>query len=153
MNMCPYCGKENYTPSLDGAKYGGCCQECAETINSWIRVKTSHGLCENCEKRGGSAIENDNGVYIKCKHCGKLSLLFERDPESFLFKGMKYKQRETITIPERKQHETPPVRCPKCHSTQITTGQRGYSLAWGFIGANKTTNRCANCGYSWQPKK
>lgn len=46
-----------------------------------------------------------------------------------------------------------PIKCPKCFSTQITTGSRGYSLAWGFIGANKTVNRCAKCGHSWQPKK
>lgn len=43
------------------------------------------------------------------------------------------------------------VRCPKCGSTQITTGQRGYSLITGFLGSNKTVNRCANCGYKWEP--
>lgn len=45
------------------------------------------------------------------------------------------------------------VRCPKCGSTQITTGQRGYSFFTGFLGSNKTVNRCANCGYSWKPGK
>ena len=43
--------------------------------------------------------------------------------------------------------------CPKCGSTQISTGSRGYSLAWGFIGSGKTVNRCAKCGYKWTPKK
>ena len=45
------------------------------------------------------------------------------------------------------------IRCPKCGSIQITTGQRGYSLLTGFLGSNKTVNRCANCGYSWKPGK
>lgn len=45
------------------------------------------------------------------------------------------------------------VRCPKCGSTQITTGQRGYSLITGFLGSNKTVNRCAKCGYKWEPKR
>lgn len=45
------------------------------------------------------------------------------------------------------------IKCPKCSSTQISTGSRGYSLAWGFIGAGKTVNRCAKCGYKWEPKK
>ncbi|MGM9549984.1 MAG: hypothetical protein ACI3V5_09100 [Faecousia sp.] len=45
------------------------------------------------------------------------------------------------------------VRCPKCGSTQIATGSRGYSLAWGFIGAGKTVNRCAKCGHKWEPKR
>lgn len=44
-----------------------------------------------------------------------------------------------------------PVMCPRCKSTQITTGQKGFSLLTGFIGSNKTINRCAKCGYTWQP--
>lgn len=43
------------------------------------------------------------------------------------------------------------VKCPKCGSTSITAGQRGYSLLTGFIGSGKTVNRCANCGYKWKP--
>lgn len=45
------------------------------------------------------------------------------------------------------------IRCPKCSSTQITTGSRGYSIVTGFIGAGKTVNRCARCGYKWTPRK
>ena len=43
-------------------------------------------------------------------------------------------------------------KCPKCGSTSITAGQRGYSLLTGFIGSSKTVNRCTNCGYKWNPK-
>ena len=42
-------------------------------------------------------------------------------------------------------------KCPKCGSTNITTGQRGYTLLTGFLGSNKTVNRCSNCGYTWKP--
>ena len=45
------------------------------------------------------------------------------------------------------------VCCPKCYSTQVTTGQRGYSIVWGFVGAGKTMNRCAKCGYKWEPRR
>lgn len=44
------------------------------------------------------------------------------------------------------------IYCPKCKSTQITTGARGFSIVSGFIGANKTVNRCAKCGYTWKPR-
>lgn len=44
-----------------------------------------------------------------------------------------------------------PVMCPRCKSTQVTTGQKGFSLLTGFIGSSKTVNRCAKCGYTWQP--
>jgi len=43
------------------------------------------------------------------------------------------------------------ITCPRCGSNQITTGQRGYKFITGFIGSNKTVNRCAKCGYSWKP--
>lgn len=44
------------------------------------------------------------------------------------------------------------LRCPRCGSASITTGQRGFSLITGFLGSNKTVNRCGKCGYTWQPK-
>lgn len=43
------------------------------------------------------------------------------------------------------------VRCPKCGSAQITTTGRGLNWFWGVIGAGKTVNRCAKCGYTWKP--
>ena len=42
-------------------------------------------------------------------------------------------------------------RCPKCGSTSITTGQRGYSFWTGFLGSGTTVNRCSNCGHKWKP--
>lgn len=45
------------------------------------------------------------------------------------------------------------IHCPKCGSTVISTGQKGYSLLSGFLGSNKTVNRCAICGHRWDPKK
>lgn len=45
------------------------------------------------------------------------------------------------------------VKCPKCGSTNITTGARGVNGFWGFVGASKTTNRCASCGHQWQPRR
>lgn len=45
------------------------------------------------------------------------------------------------------------VKCSKCGSTAISTGSRGFSLVWGFIGSGKTVNRCAKCGYKWEPKR
>lgn len=50
----------------------------------------------------------------------------------------------------KKVEENTP-KCPKCGSTNITTGQRGYSFWTGFLGSNKTVNRCSNCGHTWKP--
>lgn len=43
------------------------------------------------------------------------------------------------------------LRCPRCHSNSVTTGTKGYGLIRGFLGSNKTVNRCGSCGYSWEP--
>lgn len=45
------------------------------------------------------------------------------------------------------------IHCPRCDSTNVVTGQRGYSIIWGFAGSNRTMNRCAKCGHKWEPKK
>ena len=50
----------------------------------------------------------------------------------------------------KKAEENTP-KCPTCGSTNITAGQRGYSFWTGFLGSNKTVNRCSNCGYTWKP--
>lgn len=44
-----------------------------------------------------------------------------------------------------------PICCPRCASNAVTTGTRGYSPIWGFLGSNKTTNRCGKCGFTWNP--
>ena len=62
-------------------------------------------------------------------------------------------QKHTEQEQLKEQQEPDQVRCPKCGSTQITTGQRGYSLFSGFLGSNKTVNRCAACGHTWKPGK
>ena len=55
-------------------------------------------------------------------------------------------------------------RCPRCKSTQLTAGNKGYSigkgvtgglllgpigLLGGLIGHKKVTVTCLKCGYKW----
>lgn len=45
------------------------------------------------------------------------------------------------------------VKCPKCGSQHISSGNRGYSFIWGSLGSEETLNHCQNCGHSWNPEK
>ncbi len=54
-------------------------------------------------------------------------------------------------IGQQKAEEASKPKCPRCGSTSITAGQRGYSLIWGFIGSGNTVNRCSKCGHKWKP--
>lgn len=63
--------------------------------------------------------------------------------------------------------QTPePIQCPKCNSTQITAGKKGFSgkkavagavlnggigLLAGTIGSNKVIITCLNCGNQFKP--
>lgn len=79
-----------------------------------------------------------------------LSDLKKQDPVAF---ELKLRELE-MGAAQRKAFETAEankVKCPKCGSTQITAGQRGYSFWTGFLGSGKTVNRCSNCGHKWKP--
>lgn len=49
------------------------------------------------------------------------------------------------------KEDTDKVHCPKCKSISITTGARGVNFMFGLLGASKTVNHCAKCGYTWKP--
>lgn len=44
------------------------------------------------------------------------------------------------------------LTCPKCGSTAVSTGARGFSIFTGFLGSGSTVNRCGKCGHKWKPK-
>jgi hypothetical protein len=78
--------------------------------------------------------------------------LKEKDPIEYQLKMNQFKtQLEQKKTTQKQQSNTKQVKCPKCGSTSISTGARGVNHFWGFIGASKTVNRCANCGHTWKP--
>lgn len=48
-------------------------------------------------------------------------------------------------------NEETKVQCPKCHSTQIRAGQRGWAWLTGFIGSGKVVITCLACGNRFLP--
>ncbi|MEP0872440.1 hypothetical protein NDA01_21730 [Trichocoleus desertorum AS-A10] len=60
------------------------------------------------------------------------------------------------------------IRCPKCNSTQISAGKKGFGvgkaaagvvllgplgLAGGMLGSGQVQLSCINCGHQWEPAK
>lgn len=82
--------------------------------------------------------------------CSLMIDLKEKDPIEYQLKISQFKtqvqQQDSI-----KKQSSNTIKCPKCGSTNITAGQRGYSLLTGFIGSGNTVNRCAKCGHKWKP--
>lgn len=139
------------------------CKKCQEEKNDkclsgysfWW--KDSVTICPNC---GGELIDIDFPA--------KDLAVIEEISEDVSFIEAMIKLRETDIIDynlkmsqfrtqveqqnQAKQQTDNTPHCPKCGSTQITTGARGVNHFWGFIGASKTVNRCGNCGHTWTPK-
>lgn len=43
------------------------------------------------------------------------------------------------------------IKCPKCQSTQISAGKRGWKMTTGFIGSSNTVITCLKCGLEFKP--
>lgn len=148
--ICPYCGNDNFEISKYGERYGNCCDQCAIKIGKNLYAEAICNDCK-CGSFSGHVVDKEDGIYIECKKCKSERIIYKKISDSNILENVSFEL--VHNKPKITKHEEPKIRCPKCSSTSISTGSRGYSLAWGFIGANKTTNRCANCGYSWQPKR
>lgn len=84
-----------------------------------------------------------NGDMNKDLYVKKSNIEMEYDEKTRTYKSRCEEEKSNV--------DTGKVKCPHCGSTQIETGQKGYTMATGFIGSNQTMNRCAKCGYKWKP--
>jgi tellurium resistance protein TerD len=81
---------------------------------------------------------------------------------------LKQKIEENERLDKLGLNEDDLIRCPKCGSTQITSGNKGFSvgkavvgdivagpvgLVAGAIGSKKTIITCLNCGHEWKAGK
>lgn len=171
---CPECGREISDKSKHCINCGFPLNEIEENINSTDRNTNNKFMCLI---DGVQYDLSDIADILTSIPSGKLEdpddlatskrawrLLQERVSGLTLFAVSQIcgEIRNTRTVPETidtKKYVFEPkkednlVHCPRCDSTQIVTGQRGYSMMWGFLGSNKTMNRCASCGYKWEPRK
>lgn len=57
---------------------------------------------------------------------------------------------EYLTKQKAEEEERNTIRCPRCGSTQITTGQTLQRALFGLMYNQITVNRCANCWCTWR---
>ena len=137
---CEKCGIDEWIMVDHKNTYLEICNKCGFMIEHNKQDYVSKFECPDCGSLSGTLEENDFKLGVRCNNCGKLHIMLEKH----------------TTINNRNSSPKPTVnanvpKCPKCGSTAITAGQRGYSFLTGFIGSSKTVNRCANCGYKWKP--
>ena len=92
--------------------------------------------------------ETENKTIENIASCWRLEAKLEDNNKYFYF----YDEVQDILDNKKLvKTENSTIKCPHCGSEQIVIGKRGFSIWTGFIGANKTENRCGNCGYHWFP--
>ena len=171
MIKCPECGKEISSLSK-------CCINCGFPINEIYGNKVS--LYQVSIVKLGSKRVEVNALIRKINNASISEIYYGTHKLPYTFAtGLQYekayeiqqmfqaigadvditidtshKENNTVNnLTIKTSNDKNEIRCPKCSSNAITTGNRGYSLMWGFIGSGKTVNRCANCGYKWSPHR
>lgn len=149
MDFCPKCKSTNIECVKD--------RICLDCGSAWYWHSSTSKKCIKC----GSENTTDEIDDYNCKMDDYLLLFNISHDGNFILQMLKLKNDDPIEyelkmaqfreIAERKKAEDSKPRCPKCGSTSITAGQKGYSILTGFLGSNKTVNRCSNCGHTWKP--
>lgn len=165
MGDCPKCG-QTWIEVIDrNGRYLEDCHKCGHRVDVIKSEARKKFRCKKCSSMRKLTIDTDEYLGFRCFDCGYEEVYIRKLEPTPIEKFLREKDREgkeLYTMEQLSKIPEPPreyisepaqVRCPKCNSTQISTGQRGYSIVWGFIGSGTTANRCANCGHKWRPRK
>lgn len=140
--ICPECGEHVWVDIDNPTEYIKTCNKCFYRIIYKKSDFLNNFQCPKCNCLNGGLEENDKFIAIRCKHCGEQIIMLEKQTDL-------NNRNDPIIIA---QQSGKPI-CPRCGSTSISTGSRGWKWTTGFIGSGKTVNRCANCGHMWEPHK
>lgn len=169
---CPECGKEISNKAVS-------CPNCGYPLNNISKEENCKynviitKLFDNCDKvaligaiRGikkwGLAETKAAIEKLPTTIFTNLDLNSAKSSQDMLFKYGAESQITKIEEPTSNRsdenhifanYNTSMIICPHCGSTSVTTGQRGFSLFSGFLGSNKTVNRCGSCGWTWKPRR
>lgn len=146
---CQYCGEDNWWSIDDKNEFIEVCSNCSKTVVYKKSQFINKFKCDNCSSTQGILCDEDTNIKFMCRKCGTFKVIFEKH---YVKEDNRPKMTRRIIVDKQPTPKSEVIKCPKCNSTQISTGKRGFSLMTGFIGANKTVNRCARCGYSWKPR-
>lgn len=67
------------------------------------------------------------------------------------FKLQIEQQNKINSIKQKTCEDIHKITCPKCGSTDIAEGTKGFSLVTGFIGSGNFRYVCKKCGNKWKP--
>lgn len=137
--ICSKCGANNFGPCFN---HLDTCHSCKYPYKNFIKTPI--------KVRDYMYSTETRDVAIKA-----LKEFFDNNGENVdqeaYEKRLEKEEQYKIKSDELAEYNRNNPKCPKCRSTAVTAGQRGYSIITGFFGSNQTVNRCASCGHKWKP--
>ena len=140
---CEKCGSDEWMCIDSDDIYTEICIKCCN-INEIIKIDYLRNFqCSECGCLEGTIEENDNLLAVRCKHCGKQTIMLEKHTTD--------NRRHVGAVPQQPKsyaeikHEQQ-NKCPKCGCTEFTPVRKKFSLLTGFA-TNKVELVCNNCGY------
>ena len=140
---CPKCGDDNWYCLDNTDAYYETCETCfnngVSSKNKYVKSQIVEEFeCPECGSLSGHAEENKRKFGIRCDHCDKLFIQFEKADG---------------TTDNRHMVDTRP-KCPHCGSTnisKISTASRLVSTSLFGLASSKVgkTMECKKCGYKW----
>lgn len=150
------------------------CTSCAKTGRD-VLIRTSE---KNAEFVKGFIFTSDKNVN-NCPHCGMplcdvpitiddfatirtvsnynrelleaMIALKEKDIIEYELKMSQFRNQAQQIEQTKPKTKEKPITCPKCGSTSIISGTRGFTFTTGFFGSGNYRKVCENCGYKWKP--
>ncbi len=156
--ICPKCGTKGLVPVDSELKCfcGGDEVKFNVTMDQYLEMSDDE-IDQMVEQMGiKPLISRDDAlsIYNATKSTEIIDAMIELKQKDIIEYGLKLSQFDAQVRQQNAEwraSQANAVKCPRCGSTAVTAGRRGYSLISGFIGAGKTVNRCAKCGHKWKP--
>lgn len=156
--ICNKCGAKGLTPVGATKCFCGGDMIKFEVSNEQYIKMSDEEIDQMIEQMGIKPListDDAHSIYYATKSTEIIDAMIELKQKDIIEYGLKLSQFEAqarqLHANRVQASQANAVKCPRCGSTAVTAGKRGYSLITGFIGSGKTVNRCAKCGHKWKP--
>ena len=90
---------------------------------------------------------NSNRQFLEAMIKLKETDIIEYESRMSQFRSQVHQQK----VAEKQESSKPKLTCPKCGSSEVTEGTRGFTLTTGFLGSGNFRYVCKRCGNKWKP--
>ena len=130
------------------------CSECYISLNE-DEISKCNNKCPCCGTENSYVEEfilDITGISEDQSFVDAMIKLHDEDPIEYELKMQQFKAtKQQQKVAEKQESSKPKLTCPKCGSSEVTEGTRGFTLTTGFLGSGNFRYVCKRCGNKWKP--